>query len=599
MATTRVHLILHDDRAEPLDAGAPRGGLTFSVVLVVLVMVPLVVTLISLIGTHWHPTSDNALEVLRVRDVGGRHTPLTGVQSRLGWDHPGPSLFWLLAPFRWVAGDTGILVGVACINGAAIVTALLLARRRAGLPFVVVLSVGILVLARALGASLLIDPWNPWVAVLPFLVYMLLAWCIADRDVVVLPALVAVGSFLVQTHVGYTPLVAGAGATAVALTLLRRNDEPTRGHAQVRKYVAISGVVAVVMWLAPLIQQFTGSPGNLGEIVDYFRHPTEKTLGIAYGFGLMGKELAVPGAWITGNDVSPLGFVFTAGTITALALLAAALLLAVLAWRRGSAGATRFACLIVATAWFGVLAGGRITGAPGSYLVRWWWVIAALLWCSLVWSLWCAVGEARLAPVLVPAGCAVIVVLATVVAWDAAPARVPGLEYSTAVGKLTPGTADKLSRDRRYVVKWVNSDALGAVGVGTYLELVERGFDVGVSPEFGHAFGSWRVARPGEVQGTITVVSSDSSEGFPRPVGAVQAAQYDPLTAADRRRAQEIEVEIRAHAGPSRPLVPGDADSVFGRGALLAAGIDPAQIDVLRELRRPGLAYAVFVVPPR
>jgi hypothetical protein len=200
---------------------------------------------------------------------------------------------------------------------------------------------------------------------------------------------------------------------------------------------------------------------------------------------------------------------------------------------------------------------------------------------------------------LVPAGCAVIVVLVAVVAWDAVPARVPGLEYSTAVGKLTPGTVDKLSRDRRYVVRWVNSDALGAVGVGTYLELVEHGFDVGVSPEFGHAFGSWRVARADEVHGTITVVSSDSDEGFHPPAGAVLAARYDPLTAADRRRAQGIEAEIRAHTGPGGPLVPGDVDSVFGRGALLAAGIDPARIDVLRELRRPGLAYAVFVIPPR
>jgi hypothetical protein len=312
----------------------------------------------------------------------------------------------------------------------------------------------------------------------------------------------------------------------------------------------------------------------------------------------MGKELAVPGAWITGNDVGPLGFVFTAGTFTALALLAAALTLAALAWRRGSAGATRLACLVVATAWFGVLAGGRITGAPGSYLLRWWWVIAALLWCSLLWSLWCTVGEARLARVLVPAGGAAVVVLATVVAWEAVPARVPGLEYSTAVGKLTTGTIGQISRDRRYLVKWVNSDALGAVGVGTYLELLERGFDVGVAPEFGHAFGSWRVARPGEVRGTITVLSSDSSEGFHRPAGAVLVAQYDPLTAPERRRAQEIEAEIRAHAGPSGPLAPGDADSVFGRGALLAAGIAPAQIDALRELRRPGLAYAVFVEPP-
>ncbi len=579
---------------------APRPSRVGVYGLIVLVLVPLVATLLSLLGTHWHPSSDDALIVLRIREVGGRHTPLTGVHSRFGWDHPGPALFWLLAPFRWIAGNNGVLFGVACINGAAIVGALLVARRRAGLSFVIVLWVAILVLTRALGSTLLIDPWNPWIAVLPFLLYMLLAWSVADRDLVALPLLVAVGSFLVQTHVGYVPLVAGAGATAVALMFLRRADEPRLARADVRKWAGISAGVGVLVWLAPLIQQFTGSPGNLGEIIDYFRHPTEKTLGIAYGFGLMGKELRPPGPWVTGNDEGALGFVFTAGTIPALLLLAAALVLAALAWRRGRSSATRFACLVVATAWFGVLAGGRITGPPGPYLLRWWWVIAALLWCSLVWSLWSVIGEARLSRVLVPIGTAVVVVLAAVVAYDAVPARVPQAQYSTAVGKLMSGTIGQLSRDRRYLLKWFNSDALGAVGVGTYLDLVDRGFDVRVSPEYGPGFGSWRAVRANEadhLDGTIIVVSSDSSASFQRPVDAVPAGHYDPLRADDRQRAQDIERDIRSRSGPNGPLEPSEVESVFGRALLRQAGVDDASIEALRRLRKPGLAYEVFVVP--
>src|SRR2546421_6287343 len=116
--------------------------------------------------------------------------------------------------------------------------------------------------------------------------------------------------------------------------------------------------------------------------------------------------------------------------------------------------------------------------------------------------------------------------------------------------------------DRRYLVKWVNSDALGAVGVGTFLQLAERGFHVRVSPEFGRAFGSWRVARPDEGDGTIDIVSSDSSPAFETPAGAKGlAARDDPLTAADRRRAQAIEREIRAHSRPNGPLDPGDVAS--------------------------------------
>jgi hypothetical protein len=356
----------------------------------------------------------------------------------------------------------------------------------------------------------------------------------------------------------------------------------------------------VLVWLPPLVQQITGSPGNLGEIVDYFRHPTEKMLGFGTGFGLMGKELGLPGPWVTGNDASPLGFVFTAGTGTALVLLAAALILGGLAWRWGSSSATRLACLVVATAWFGVLAGARITVVPGPYLLRWWWVIAALLWSSLAWSLWSVVGEARLASTAVPVGSVAIVILAAVVGWDAVPVRVPNPGYSRTIGTLMTGTVGQLARDRRYLVTWNNADAFGAVGVGSYLDLSDRGFDVRVAPVFGRLFGSWRVARPEEVEGTITVVSSDQFDrvGFQPPAGSVPTARYDPLRAADRQRAQELERDIRSHTGPSGPLEPDGVDSFLGKRALLQAGVDPARIEALRALRQPGLAYAVYVVPP-
>ena len=68
------------------------------------VALPFLVTLVATVSERWYPGSDDGLEVLRIADVGGRHTPLTGVISRFGWDHPGPLLFYVLAPFHWVAG---------------------------------------------------------------------------------------------------------------------------------------------------------------------------------------------------------------------------------------------------------------------------------------------------------------------------------------------------------------------------------------------------------------------------------------------------------------------------------------------------------------
>ena len=52
----------------------------------------------------------------------------------------------------------------------------------------------LLVLMLANDTDLFVNPWNPWVAVLPFFTYVLLAWSLADGDVAVLPWLVGVGT---------------------------------------------------------------------------------------------------------------------------------------------------------------------------------------------------------------------------------------------------------------------------------------------------------------------------------------------------------------------------------------------------------------------
>ena len=565
----------------------------FFAIIVVLVLVPIVVTVIAVIGGHWHPASDDALIVLRIRDVGGRHTPLTGVHSRFGWDHPGPLLFWLLAlPFR-VAGDTGVLVGVACLNGAALVATCLLARRRGGVSFAILVAISLLLFVRAFGPSRLLDPWNPWAALLPFFVYLLLAWSLAERDFATLPWLVLVGSFVVETHVGYLPLVVGLGAVAGGLLLLRpvsarrALDAPDRRAR--RRWMALAAVVAVLAWLGPVVQQMRGHPGNLGEIIAYFRNPSEPALGLRYGFGLMGREL--PLAWVRGNDVGALGFVVPASTRPSLALLAAALVMGVIAWRRGTPPAMHLAVLVVSGAIVGVFASARITGVAGDYLLRWWWVLGALLWCSLAWSVWRAFPAARraaVAPRLAPVALVAIAVLAAAVSWDAAGGRVPQRPFSTAVGRLSAPTRARLARDRHYLVRWIDTRDLGAAGVGLYLSLAEHGYDVKVERAFARPFGSWRASAPGAVDATITLVSGDDLGAGGAPTGAELVARYDPLGPRDRDRARRA-----GHGDPgatrSRDEVPADNGRFHHRAGVARAGRGRS-----RRCRRP-----VETPPPR
>ena len=278
-----------------------REGLGFAAVVTV-VLVPLAVVLVAIAGASWHPPSDLAVEVMRISEVGGRHTPLVGAHSRYGWDHPGPLLFWGLAPFRWRFGTTGVLVGVVVLNALAIVGAMVIARRRGGLPLVVLVGGAVLTLTWALGPSLLADPWNPWAAVLPFFTFVLLAWDLADGELRALPWLVGVGTYLVQTHVGYTPLVLGLGLAAALLARGAVRHRPAEGGAVRTSTARRSGlaalVVAAVLWIPPVLQQLFGAEGNLTAILRFVRNPSEPAIGWRNAWGILGTELGFPGAWL-------------------------------------------------------------------------------------------------------------------------------------------------------------------------------------------------------------------------------------------------------------------------------------------------------------
>jgi hypothetical protein len=574
----------------------------------VLLALPLLIAVVSIVGTHWHPASDLALEVLRIRDVGGHHTPLVGVQSRFGWDHPGPLMFWLFAPFNWLFGQTGLLAAAAVANAAALAGSLFVALRRGGLPLLAFVAVVGAVLSHALGPNVLIEPWNPWVPVLPFLLYVLLAWSVAERDWAALPWLVGIGSFVVQTHVGYAPVAIGLGAIACALGAYgaararnRAADDNTSAEpsgTSPRRWVVIAVVVGILVWLAPIVQQLTGSPGNLGEIVDSFRHPKESLAGWDVGFGVIGHELGFVGPWITGDDTGSTGLVSTASTIPAVLLLAATAALGWLAWRRGARDAGRLAVLAVAGAGLGILAVSRITGFLGPYLVRWSWVLAALVWLSLAWSLWRTLARASATRALVAVSLIGVIALTASNGWAASTVHVPQPQFSDVIGRLGSRTAPDLDSNRRYLLRIVDTENLGATAVGVFLDLDERGKQVRVESGFAKAFGSWRTARESEVDGVVTVAAGgDIERGWTPPPGARRVAHYDPLTARERSRAQRLERQVRERLGTAAPRDALPVLSAIGRRLLVSKGADRRSVDALQHLHERGDAYSVYLSP--
>ena len=268
------------------DVVEPAGaGLT--AVVVGAALLPFAVIVVALIGTHWTPSGDVALEMLQVSDVAGRHNPLLGAWSRWGWNHPGPLLFYVLAPFTWLFGAGGALTGVAVLNSTSVIVAVVFARRRGGVTAAALVGLVGVLLALTLGPTLLIDPWNPWVGLFPLYAFVVLSWSVSERDLAALPYAVVAASFMVQAHVGFAPFVVGLGLTTAVLSWQPwgsglRVEAPW--PARRRRHVAASAVCAVVLWAPPVIQQLTSDPGNLALLGRFARHPPDGTAGWTMGW---------------------------------------------------------------------------------------------------------------------------------------------------------------------------------------------------------------------------------------------------------------------------------------------------------------------------
>jgi hypothetical protein len=575
-----------------------------------LIAVPSLIVIAVIGGRSWGPASDYAVMVLRTSDVFGRHTPLYGVVSRNhGWYHPGPSEYWVMAPFQWAIGARGALIGVGLANLAALVGTVMVARRRAGPLFAGIVLVAGLLLVRSLGASFLVDVWNPWAPVLPFLLFVLLAWSIAEDDLVCVPWAVGVGSYIVQAHVGYAPLVLGLSATATVLVLV---DHRRRLHdlgRRLRLPLAVSVLVMVVFWTAPVVQQLTGHPGNISALVSYFRHPPSPAVGLHQGIRQWGEEFSVPGPWITGNDAGFLGFVAYRSPVEGLLLVASTLVLGVAAWRRGTPSAGRFAVLVSVTALVGIYAIAHITDTVASYLVRWSWIVAATLWVSLLWSAWCLLDRVwqpndrrtRLAAGAVTLAAAVLLLTLLPAATRA---HVPQEQSSRAVTQLAAQSGRSLDRRQRYLVRWTDGPLNGGVGEGVAVVLSLRGFDVGVDRIAGAGMGQFHV-RPASDASSMVIVYDLGNAGpnWKPQSGARRIAHYEPISPAKVRELHQLDATISADVSRHTGLTPAELATPAGalrlqanRAVLEQHGFERAQFTRLAALRALGTPYAVYVV---
>jgi len=509
---------------ERFAGAAPWTGLA-------LVSVPFLVSIVVLlsIGGRFHAVSDQALEEMLTRDV-GHHAVLLGPFARDDWSHLGPAMFYALAvPYRLTGSNSvGMWIGAVAINAAAVAVMALIARRHGGTALMMLTLLGCAALMRALGADFLRNPWNPYLPVFLFGALIFLVWAMACGDTWALPVGAGVATFCAQTHIEYVilalPLFVAGTIWFVCLAL--RRHEHGNVHSPSRRSLVRAGMlgigVLVVMWLPPIIDELTHSPGNLTRVLRYFRDPPPGPRhSVFQGYRVVaGQFWAIP-EWVRGA-AKPDAF---SGEPTLLNKSPVPLLFAgfvagsVVLWRRrrdgrGDERGWRLAAIVGGALVLGILAVARTVGPAFEYCLRWSLLVAMIATIIAVWGAWTIIQQHISMVVrrrLMLVSLLLLGVLTTADAVAAIRAGTPQQPQSGMVSRLAASTLDALPPGAGDVVVESPDPILGNKA-GIVLWLEHHGVAARVEPGDELGYGGHRVLRDQPIRAVVTVASDSNAD---------------------------------------------------------------------------------------
>ena len=384
------------------------SGPWLTVLAFVVVAVPFVYAALRLAtapSAHLALPDDLALIDLHVRRALAWKQQL-GVFDHNNWNHPGPSYFYLVSLAYRVLGSgaRSLFVGATVLNGLAAAACVGVVRHRTTPTRALWAAVWITALAAVLAAAgpsattysesvlgALVSPWNPMVVIFPLLLVLLLCAGAVDRSGTSLVGALLVGSYVVQTDISATPLVValvGAAAVTWAVTAVldrrRRQvsmdlaapdpapERVTGGHGAV--ILTVVGLVAlVVMWVPPLVQQFTGHPGNLTLVVRFFSasHPGQSLAASLWSVAAASTVVAVGPSEVMTSILGGTPAHAALAVAVSLATLAVAVVVVVLGARARNRFAVGTGALTLLGAFAAVAAVTHVVGFVFGYLVIW------------------------------------------------------------------------------------------------------------------------------------------------------------------------------------------------------------------------------------
>ncbi len=551
--------------------------------------VPIVVALVAVRTPPWYPLVDLAQIEMRVRDVGTSHPPTLGLGGRIfGMDrqgsHPGPVSFYLLAPVYRLfgSGPWALQVSAATLNVGVVAATVWAAHRRRGVAGALLAAAGLALVMRTYGTVVLLYPWNPYLPVLFWLLFLVCVWGVLCDDLVLVPVAVAAGCVCAQTHLPYVGLVGGMGAVMGAgLVLAWRRD---RGDAAARRrLLRWSGAglaVGLVLWIPVFTEQLGGDPGNISVIIDSIRNPSEPAVGLGSAWRLFARHLDVT-RLVRGDRSTP------GSEWVGLGLLAVWAVSAAVAVRLRDRTLVRLHVVTGAALVLGLVTISRIQGSTWFYLTLWMFGTAVVVLAAVAATAGvagaAAVARRRDGDHPLPAGrlawtaLGLAVVVPTLLLTRAAPDTADtDAAASAQLAELIPPTVAAIEddtipgRDGILLVTWADPVNLGGQGLGLMLELERRGYDARAPKPFVLSVREHRVIDPAAADSEIHVATGQPAVDAARSrPGAVEVAYQDPRTEEQVARYHDLRRQLidGLTAAGLDDLVPQVDGNLFGLAA--------------------------------
>jgi hypothetical protein len=529
----------------------------------VAIAIPSVVGGIAVASEPWLPLGDFAAMVFQISQVGTRHTALVGPYSARGFSHPGPLLFWVGAvPYQLAGGDArSLLVVAATVNAASAVVIGWLAGQLGGRTLQVVTAFALALLLHDLGANILVNPWNPLISLLPFLLLLFCLWAAALGRRRALFGCAITGAWVVQAHVGYFALLVVVIAWLAVWLFAhgRRSDARGTPDPPLVRPLGTAILVFFVLMAPALLDQFFGRH-NLSALWRSFVTSPQNRIGIEDAAGVVSRFLQPIGPW-TGSSVPvDFGGSMVGAGLASLALVSLLLIgLLLLAWRLHRIDVAVPVSLALTLDLAAVPVASRISPPALEYLVEWLHPLGAFTWLVIGWGIirlvpWPAVVRRQ-----VPMARALVAVAAVAIAITIVPSArepvVPDAAQAPTVRAALDQVHAAIRPGRGSLRVDATGDTFGQATSGIIADLI--GHDFRVRTEIGRDMHVWNrefELQPAEqTDRTLTIVVTGAAllpGAAPSPCSLDPSQRRIADASADERPGGPYRIEVYEGRAP-------------------------------------------------